>query len=88
MKISYFFIHINMNLFNISQLIDYEPRAQLQVPLLLTLGEERAALHKAVESGNTDLVYTVILHLRENMTLGDFQVSEKQILLILQQYIR
>jgi len=41
----------------------------------LTLGEERAALHKAVESGNTDLVYTVILHLRENMTLGDFQVN-------------
>jgi len=57
------------------QLIDYEPRAHQQVPLLLTLGEERAALHKAVESGNTDLVYTVILHLRENMTLGDFQVS-------------
>jgi hypothetical protein len=57
------------------QLIDYEPRAHQQVPLLLTLGEERAALHKAVESGNTDLVYTVILHLRENMTLGDFQVN-------------
>lgn len=58
------------------QLIDYEPRAHQQVPLLLKLGEERAALHKAVESGNTDLVYTVILHLRENMTLGDFQVSK------------
>lgn len=61
----------------IFQLIDYEPRAHQQVPLLLTLGEERAALHKAVQSGNTDLVYTVILHLRENMTLGDFQVSNK-----------
>lgn len=57
------------------KLIDYEPRAHQQVPLLLTLGEERAALRKAVESGNTDLVYTVILHLRENMPLGDFQMS-------------
>lgn len=56
-------------------MIDYEPRAHQQVPLLLTLGEERAALHKAVESGNTDLVYTVILHLRENMPLSDFQVN-------------
>lgn len=55
------------------KLIDYEPRAQLQVPLLLRLSEERAALYKAVESGNTDLVYTVILHLRENMPLADFQ---------------
>ncbi|XP_046492707.1 vacuolar protein sorting-associated protein 16 homolog [Neodiprion pinetum] len=55
------------------KLIDYEPRAQLQVPLLLRLGEERAALYKAVESGNTDLVYTVIFHLRENMPLADFQ---------------
>ncbi|XP_015590032.1 vacuolar protein sorting-associated protein 16 homolog [Cephus cinctus] len=57
------------------KLIDYEPKAQLQVPLLLRLGEERAALYKAVESGNTDLVYTVILHLRENMPLADFQIS-------------
>ncbi|XP_031845297.1 vacuolar protein sorting 16 [Nomia melanderi] len=57
------------------KLIDYEPRAHLQVPLLLTLGEKRAALRKAVESGNTDLVYTVILHLRDNMAIGDFQTS-------------
>lgn len=56
-------------------MIDYEPKAQLQVPLLLRLGEEQAALKKAVESGNTDLVYTVILHLREHMPLSDFQVN-------------
>ncbi|KAF7389798.1 hypothetical protein HZH68_011655 [Vespula germanica] len=67
---------------------DYEPRAQLQVPLLLTLGEERAALHKAVESGNTDLVYTVILHLRENMTLGDFQMSIMHCPLAMALYIK
>ncbi|XP_048512679.1 vacuolar protein sorting-associated protein 16 homolog isoform X2 [Athalia rosae] len=55
------------------KLIDYEPRAQLQVPLLLRLSEKHAALYKAVESGNTDLVYTVILHLQKNMPLADFQ---------------
>ncbi|XP_015182776.1 PREDICTED: vacuolar protein sorting-associated protein 16 homolog [Polistes dominula] len=70
------------------KLIDYEPRAHLQVPLLLTLGEERAALHKAVESGNTDLVYTVILHLRENMTLGDFQMSIMHCPLAMALYIK
>ncbi|EZA48287.1 Vacuolar protein sorting-associated protein 16-like protein [Ooceraea biroi] len=69
-------------------LIDYEPRAHQQVPLLLTLGEERAALHKAVESGNTDLVYTVILHLRENMTLGDFQISIMHCPLAMALYIK
>ncbi|KAH0946208.1 hypothetical protein HN011_010546 [Eciton burchellii] len=70
------------------KLIDYEPRAHQQVPLLLTLGEERAALHKAVESGNTDLVYTVILHLRENMTLGDFQISIMHCPLAMALYIK
>ncbi|XP_076673507.1 vacuolar protein sorting 16 [Andrena cerasifolii] len=70
------------------KLIDYEPRAHLQVPLLLKLGEERAALRKAVESGNTDLVYMVILHLRENMTLGDFQTSIKHCPLAMALYIK
>lgn len=70
------------------KLIDYEPRAHQQVPLLLTLGEERAALHKAVQSGNTDLVYTVILHLRENMTLGDFQMSIMHCPLAMALYIK
>lgn len=70
------------------KLIDYEPRAHQQVPLLLKLGEERAALHKAVESGNTDLVYTVILHLRENMTLGDFQMSIMHCPLAMALYIK
>ncbi|XP_029034323.1 vacuolar protein sorting-associated protein 16 homolog [Osmia bicornis bicornis] len=70
------------------KLIDYEPRAHQQVPLLLTLGEERAALSKAVDSGNTDLVYTVILHLRENMTLSDFQMSISRCPLAMALYIK
>ncbi|XP_069702504.1 vacuolar protein sorting-associated protein 16 homolog [Periplaneta americana] len=57
------------------KLMDYEPSASLQVPLLLRLGEDRPALVKAIESGDTDLVYTVLLHLRENMPLGEFQMA-------------
>ncbi|GLH07116.1 Vacuolar protein sorting-associated protein 16 homolog [Gryllus bimaculatus] len=56
------------------KLIDYEPRASLQVPLLLRLEEYRPALVKAIESGDTDLVYTVLEQLRENMPLGEFQL--------------
>ncbi|XP_049789392.1 vacuolar protein sorting-associated protein 16 homolog isoform X2 [Schistocerca nitens] len=57
------------------KLMDYEPRANLQVPLLLRLGEVKPALVKAIESGDTDLVFTVLLHLRENMPLGEFQLA-------------
>lgn len=56
------------------KLIDYEPKASLQVPLLLRLEEYKPALVKAIESGDTDLVYTVLEQLRENMPLGDFQL--------------
>lgn len=35
----------------------------LQVPLLLSIGEEDTALVKATESGDTDLVYLVIFHI-------------------------
>jgi hypothetical protein len=55
--------------------MDFEPRAGLQVPLLLRLNEGRTALVKAIDSGNTDLVHLVMQHLREHMTLGEFLVS-------------
>lgn len=57
------------------RLLDHEPRASLQVPLLLKLGEDKQALAKAIESGDTDLVYTVILSMRENMPLADFRLT-------------
>lgn len=57
------------------RLLDYEPRARLQVPLLLELGQSRPALLKAIESGDTDLMYTVILYMRENMPLADFRMT-------------
>ena len=36
-------------------MLDYEPRASDQVPLLLSMKEDKLALTKAVESGDTDL---------------------------------
>ena len=37
------------------QLLDHEPRAADQVPLLLVMKEDQLALTKAVDSGDTDL---------------------------------
>ncbi|CAK5269240.1 unnamed protein product [Mycena citricolor] len=54
------------------QLLDYEPRASDQVPLLLSMKEDRLALVKAVDSGDTDLVYHVLLHLQKRLSLGSF----------------
>lgn len=39
----------------ILQLLDHEPKASDQVPLLLSMKEDGLALYKAVESGDTDL---------------------------------
>ena len=37
------------------QLLEYEPKASRQVPLLLMMKREQLALTKAIESGDTDL---------------------------------
>jgi len=37
------------------QLLDYEPRAADQVPLLMNMQENELALNKAIESGDSDL---------------------------------
>ncbi|CAH0559319.1 unnamed protein product [Brassicogethes aeneus] len=57
------------------KLLDYESNASKQVELLLKLGENTPALVKSIESGDTDLVYMVILKLREKMALGDFKMT-------------
>ncbi|KAL1505520.1 hypothetical protein ABEB36_005068 [Hypothenemus hampei] len=57
------------------KLLDYEPKASEQVELLLKLHENKSALHKAIESGNTDLIYMVVLKLREKMPLADFKMT-------------
>ncbi|KDQ19047.1 hypothetical protein BOTBODRAFT_28535 [Botryobasidium botryosum FD-172 SS1] len=55
-----------------TKLLDHEPRAADQVPLLLNMQQDRVALTKAIDSGDTDLVYHVLLHLKRRLNLGDF----------------
>ncbi|EJU02203.1 vacuolar protein sorting-associated protein 16 [Dacryopinax primogenitus] len=55
-----------------TRLLDHEPRAEDQVPLLLSMKEDRLALKKAIDSGDTDMVYHVLLTLKKRLNLGDF----------------
>ncbi|KAJ4290428.1 Vacuolar protein sorting-associated protein 16 [Kalmusia sp. IMI 367209] len=55
-----------------TELLNYEPRPGKQVPLLLNMKEDNIALDKAIESGDTDLVFHVLLHLRKNLPLASF----------------
>ncbi|CAI2176411.1 4285_t:CDS:10 [Funneliformis geosporum] len=55
-----------------TKLLDYEPRAADQVPLLMRVQEDELALIKAIESGDTDLVYLVMLHLKRKLPLPEF----------------
>ncbi|KAE9535874.1 hypothetical protein AGLY_007775 [Aphis glycines] len=60
------------------KLLDYETQVNLQIPLLLKYQQDNIALKKAVESGNTDLVYMVLLHMQTSMPLGKFQMEIKK----------
>ncbi|KAI9760862.1 MAG: Kinesin [Chaenotheca gracillima] len=55
-----------------TELLNYEPRAGKQVPLLLSMEEDEIALDKAIESGDTDLVLFVLLHLKRKLPLASF----------------
>ena len=55
-----------------TSLLNYEPRAGKQVPLLLNMEEDELALDKAIESGDTDLVFFVLLHLKKKLPLASF----------------
>lgn len=46
------------------RLLDFEPRAAEQVPLLLKLNQPEDALSKAVDSGDADLVYQAIFYMK------------------------
>lgn len=61
---------------NFAQILEYESHSKLQVPLLLTLGEGAAALRKATASGDTDLLYVVLLHLKDKMGKHEFEVTK------------
>ncbi|KAJ0053471.1 hypothetical protein Pint_01395 [Pistacia integerrima] len=69
-----------------AMLVEHEPRSSkqvyieiiyhifssLQVPLLLSIGEEDTALVKATESGDTDLVYLVVFHIWQKRPALEF----------------
>ncbi|KAI9787079.1 MAG: hypothetical protein M1835_002860 [Candelina submexicana] len=55
-----------------TELLNYEPRAGKQVPLLLSMEEDEIALDKAIESGDTDLVFFVLLHLKRKLPVASF----------------
>lgn len=55
-----------------TELLNHEPRAGKQVPLLLDMEEDEIALDKAIESGDSDLIYFVLLHLKKKLQLAAF----------------
>ena len=55
-----------------TKLLEHEPLATDQVPLLISMKEDELALHKAIESGDTDLVYVALMHLQKTRPFNDF----------------
>jgi len=55
-----------------AMLLDHEPCAAEQVPLLTSMGEDERALVKAIESGDTDLAYLAVFHLWRKCSFGEF----------------
>ena len=55
-----------------TKLLNHEPRAGKQVPLLLSMEEDGLALDKAIESGDTDLIFFVLLQLKSKLPLASF----------------
>jgi hypothetical protein len=53
-------------------LLNHEPRAGKQVPLLMNMEEDEVALDKAIESGDTDLIFFVLLHLKKKLPGASF----------------
>lgn len=56
------------------QLLELEPNQSLQVPLLIKLGENKKALLAATQSGDTDLIYMVLMQLKDQTPLSKFQM--------------
>ncbi|KAG5679723.1 hypothetical protein PVAND_009270 [Polypedilum vanderplanki] len=56
------------------KLLELEPNQSLQVPLLLKLGENKKALLAATQSGDTDLIYMVLMQLKDQTPLSKFQM--------------
>lgn len=61
------------------RLLDFEHRASEQIPLLLKLGQEPQALTKAVESGDPNLIYRVLVVLKDNYPSDKFYMTIRQV---------
>ncbi|XP_057368312.1 vacuolar protein sorting-associated protein 16 homolog isoform X2 [Daphnia carinata] len=57
------------------RLLDFEHRASEQIPLLLKLGQEPQALAKAVESGDPNLIYYVLVVMKETYSADKFYMT-------------
>ena len=57
------------------RLLDFETRASQQVPLLLLLDQHVKALTRAIESGDTHLIYSVIYRLRDSLPSREFSMT-------------
>jgi len=55
-----------------TSLLNHEVRPGKQVQLLLSMSEDELALDKAIASGDTDLVFFVLLHLKKSLPLPSF----------------
>ncbi|KAI5457799.1 vacuolar sorting protein [Mariannaea sp. PMI_226] len=55
-----------------TELLNHEPRGGRQVPLLLSMEADELALDKAIESGDTDLMLSVLLKLKKKLPLATF----------------
>ncbi|EHY53179.1 Vacuolar protein sorting-associated protein 16 [Exophiala dermatitidis] len=64
-----------------TSLLNYEPRAGKQVPLLLSMEEDDIALNKAIESGDPDLIFFVLLEMKKKLPLAAFlrTISDKPV---------
>ncbi|TPX37893.1 hypothetical protein SeMB42_g06813 [Synchytrium endobioticum] len=55
-----------------TRLLEHEPQASNQVPLLLGMNEDEIALVKAIESGDSDLVYLVLFRMKKRLPVAEF----------------
>ena len=73
------FFSLRLTLAISCRLLDFEHRASEQIPLLLRLGHETQALTKAVESGDPNLIYHVLVVLKENYSSDKFYMTIRQV---------
>ncbi|KAH8311776.1 hypothetical protein KR044_008047, partial [Drosophila immigrans] len=68
------------------KLLELEPRASLQVPLLLKMGNFDRAVASATQSGDTELVTSVLLEIKKKMMLSNFHMVIRDYPLALNMY--